>query len=275
VRTDTGEPLAVVVDPARHGVVIDGDVDPFGQRLAAGGSVEFDAVPVSADDVLGSLSADEDALSPLASLASPVGRLVSVQLRLGMAEGVLAEAREYSRAGHSPWDPAWPAGSPQDPQVLTTYGELTVLARSASALTDQALEALQGGLARGEDLTYDEYAEISVLVAMAEAAASRAVQECTARALDVIGAAPRPHGWASTASGATPGPTPCTSPWPTDSAMSGTTSSTVHTPRSSCPPDLAGPGLVLRRPMNPLTTGAAERVPAIPPMADADRIRTG
>ncbi|MFF9405059.1 acyl-CoA dehydrogenase family protein [Streptomyces anandii] len=188
VRADTGEPLAVVVDPAHHGVGIDGDADTFGQRLAAGGSVEFDGVPVAADDVLGSLSADEDVLSPLAALASPVGRLLSVQLRLGMAEGVLAEARDYSRAGHSPWHPDWPAGSPQDPQILTAYGELTVLTRSASALTDQAQEAVHGGLARGEDLTYDEHAEISVLVAMAEAAASRAAQESTARALDIIGA---------------------------------------------------------------------------------------
>ncbi|MFD5798119.1 acyl-CoA dehydrogenase family protein [Streptomyces diastatochromogenes] len=188
VRADTGEPLAVVVDSTRHGVRIDGDADTFGQRLAAGGSVEFDAVPVAADDILGSLSADEDTLSPLAALASPVGRLLSVQLLLGMAEGVLAEAREYSRAGHSPWHPAWPVGSPQDPHVLTAYGELTVLTRAASALADQALEAVHGGLARGEDLTYDEYAEISVLVAMAEAAASRAAQESTARALDILGA---------------------------------------------------------------------------------------
>jgi alkylation response protein AidB-like acyl-CoA dehydrogenase len=186
-RAGTGEPLAVVVDPARHGVAIDSDANTFGQRLAAGGSVEFDRVPVAADDILGSLSVDEDVLSPLAALASPIGRLLSVQLRLGMAEGVLAEAREYSRAGNSPWHPAWPVGSPQDPQVLTVYGELTVLTRSASALADQAREAVHGGLARGEDLTYDEYAEISVLVAMAEAAASRAVEESTARALDIIG----------------------------------------------------------------------------------------
>ncbi|MGW0882706.1 acyl-CoA dehydrogenase family protein [Streptomyces sp. NPDC002671] len=188
VRADTGEPLAVVVDPAHHGVGIDGDADTFGQRLAAGGSVEFDGVPVAADDVLGSLSADEDVLSPLAALASPVGRLLSVQLRLGMAEGVLAEARDYSRAGHSPWHPDWPVGSPQDPQVLTAYGELTVLTRAASALTDQAQAAVHDGLVHGEDITYDEYAEISVLVAMAEAAASRAAQESTARALDIIGA---------------------------------------------------------------------------------------
>ncbi|GAA4309650.1 acyl-CoA dehydrogenase family protein [Streptomyces venetus] len=188
VRADTGEPVALVVDPALPGVVTDGDADPFGQRLAAGGSVEFDSVPVSAQDILGSLAVDEDALSPLTSMASPVGRLLSVQLRLGMAEGVLAEAREYSRAGLSHWHPDWPVGSPQDPQVLTAYGELTVLTRSASALADQGRHAVLDGLARGEDLGYEEYAEISVLVAMAEAAASGAAQECTARALDIIGA---------------------------------------------------------------------------------------
>ncbi|MGW1958596.1 acyl-CoA dehydrogenase family protein [Streptomyces sp. NPDC001920] len=188
VREDTGEPLAVVVDPAHPGVVIDGDADAFGQRLAAGGSVEFDDVPVGADDVLGSLSADEDLLSPRAALASPVGRLFSAQLLLGMAEGVLAEAREYSRTGHAPWHPAWPTGTPHDPQVQTAYGELTVLTRSASALTDQALEAVRDGLELGEGLTYDECADISALVAMAETAAARAAQESTTRALDIIGA---------------------------------------------------------------------------------------
>ncbi|MFF3162154.1 MULTISPECIES: acyl-CoA dehydrogenase family protein [unclassified Streptomyces] len=188
VRADTGEPLAVVVDPARHGVGTGGDADAFGQRLAAGGSVEFDAVPVTPDDVLGSLSADEDDLSPVTAMASPLGRLLSVQLRLGMAEGVLAEAREYSRAGQAHWHATRPAGAPQDPHALAAYGELTVLTRSASALADQALEAVHAGLARGEDLTYDEYADVSVLVAMAEAASSRAAQESTARALDIVGA---------------------------------------------------------------------------------------
>ncbi|MCX5384633.1 acyl-CoA dehydrogenase family protein [Streptomyces sp. NBC_00083] len=188
-RADTGQPFAVVVDAARLGVRIDDDADTFGQRLAAGGNVEFDAVPVAAQDVLGSLSADEDVLSPRAALSAPVGRLLSVQLLLGMTEGVLAEARDYSRAGHhAPRHPDWPVGSPQDPQVLTTYGELTVLARSAAALADQALTAVHGGLARGAGLTFEEYAEVSALVAIAEAAASRAAQESTARALDVIGA---------------------------------------------------------------------------------------
>ncbi|HZF87859.1 acyl-CoA dehydrogenase family protein [Streptomyces sp.] len=192
VRADTGEPVAVLVDPGAPGVRVDNDADTFGQRLAAGGSVEFDAVPVAADDILGSLSTEEDALSPRAALVSPVGRLLSVQLRLGMAEGVLAEARDYSRAGHAPWHPAWPAGSPHDPHVLTAFGELTVLVRAASALADQALAAVCAGLALGDDLTFEEHADIAVLVAMAEAAASRAAQESTARALDIVGARSTP-----------------------------------------------------------------------------------
>ncbi|MEW2492792.1 acyl-CoA dehydrogenase family protein [Streptomyces nodosus] len=187
VRADTGEPLAVVVDPAQRGVSVQDDADTFGQRLAAGGSVEFDAVRVGADDILGSLSADEDLLSPRTALASPVGHLVSVQLLLGLAEGVLSEAREYRRADRAPWHPARPAGSAQDPQLLACYGELAVLTRSASALAAQAVDAVSGGLARGEDLGYDECADISVLVAMAEAAAVRAAQESSARALDIIG----------------------------------------------------------------------------------------
>ncbi|GDY50780.1 hypothetical protein SVIO_014030 [Streptomyces violaceusniger] len=184
-HADTGEPLAVLVDTAHPGVVCGGDDgDTFGQRLAAGGSVEFDAVPVEDDAVLGPLSWDEDTLSPFSGLAAPTGRLVSAQICLGIAQGVLAEAREYTRAVHGPW----PHTSPRDPYALTTYGELTVATLSAAALADQALEALDGGLARGEDLTDDECAEITVLAAAAEAAASRAAHDATARALDVVGA---------------------------------------------------------------------------------------
>ncbi|MET7937120.1 acyl-CoA dehydrogenase family protein [Streptomyces sp. NPDC005322] len=185
-RYDTGEPVAVLVDPAHPGAVCD-DGDAFGQRLAAGGLVEFDAVPVAADEVLGSLSSDESVLPPFAGLAASTARLVSAQLCLGIAEGVLVEAREYARVAHPPWQPSWPDGSRQDPYVLVTYGELMVAARGAAALADQAVDALTDGLARGEALTDDQCAETAVLAAAAEAAASRAAQEITARALEVIG----------------------------------------------------------------------------------------
>ncbi|WP_369226744.1 acyl-CoA dehydrogenase family protein [Streptomyces sp. R39] len=188
----TGEPLAVLVDPTHPGVVSGSGGDTFGQRLAAGGAVEFDSVPVAADDVFGTLSPDEGVLSPFASLAAPTARLVSAQFCLGIAEGLLAEVHEHGRAVRSPWQPfspqPWPGGPPQDPYALTLYGELAVGARAASALADQAVDALLRGLARGEDADDEECAEIAVLASAAETAASRAAQEITTRVLDVVGA---------------------------------------------------------------------------------------
>ncbi|MFJ8153686.1 acyl-CoA dehydrogenase family protein [Streptomyces sp. NPDC094468] len=190
-RYDTGEPFAVLVDPAHPGVVSGGG-DTFGQRLAAGADVEFSSVPVTADEVLGSVSPDESVLSPFASLAAPTARLVSVQFCVGVAEGMLAEVREHRRGKRSPWQPfspqPWPDGPTQDPYAVTAYGELAVAARAASALADQAVDALASGLARGDDLDDEECAEIAVLASVAESAASRAAEDITARALDVIGA---------------------------------------------------------------------------------------
>lgn len=200
-RPGTGEPLAVLVDPARPGVVPGNDGDTFGQRLAARDSVEFDSVTVAADDVLGSLSPDDGVLSPFACLAAPAARLFSAQFCLGVAEGLLAEVREYRRAAHPPWRPLprqpWPGGPSPDPYVLSACGELVVAVRSASALADQAVDALVRGLARGEDLDDEECAETAVLASAAEAAAFRAVEEVTTRALDAVGpgAAAARHGF--------------------------------------------------------------------------------
>ncbi|MGP3978833.1 acyl-CoA dehydrogenase family protein [Streptomyces sp. 8N114] len=192
VRRGTGESLIVLVDPAYAGFVSGDGGDTFGQRLAAGGGVEFDSVPVAAENVLGSLSPDEEVLSPSACLAAPTARLVCAQFCLGVAEGLLAEVREHGRllkARRQPSSPLpWPGGPPQDPYVVTVYGELMVAAHAASALADRAVAALTQGLARGEDLDDEECAEIAVLASAAEAAASQAAQEITTRALDVIGA---------------------------------------------------------------------------------------
>ncbi|MEV5908740.1 acyl-CoA dehydrogenase family protein [Streptomyces chartreusis] len=188
----TGEPLAVLVDPAHPGLVSGSGGDTFGQRLAAAGAVTFDSVPVARQDVLGSLSSDDGVLSPFAGLAAPTARLVSAQFCLGVAEGLFGEVREHGRAAHSPWPSLapqpWQGNPPQDPYVLTAYGELAVAARAASALADQAVDALTRGLDRGEDLDDEECAEIAVLASAAEAAASRAAQEITSRALEAVGA---------------------------------------------------------------------------------------
>ncbi|WP_206320839.1 acyl-CoA dehydrogenase family protein [Streptomyces zingiberis] len=184
VRHDTGEPLFVLVDPAGPGVVAGPGEETFGLRQAAAGSVEFAAVPLAGDAVLGSLSADGGALPPCAGLTAATGHLVSAQTCLGLAQGMLAEARDHARSTAA----AWPGGAPADPHTLAAYGELSVSLRAASALAAEAVAGLTGAADRPEDLTDDECAEVTVVAAAAESAAVRAAQEITARALDVAGA---------------------------------------------------------------------------------------
>ncbi|MDX3232718.1 acyl-CoA dehydrogenase family protein [Streptomyces sp. ME19-01-6] len=187
-REDTGEPLVVLVDPAHPGVVRNDDWDNFGQRLSASGSVEFRAVPVAADDILGSLSQDDGVLSPFATLVTPAIQLVFVHFYLGIAEGALAAAAEYTRTTTRPWLLSGVESATQDPYVLATYGELTVAARAARALADQAVEAVQRGFDRGHELTGHERGETAVTVAAAKVAATQAALDITSRVLEVTGA---------------------------------------------------------------------------------------
>lgn len=186
VREDTGEPLAVVVDPRRRGVVVDAAGDTFGLRLAGGGSVEFDDVAVGADDVLGSLSADEDHLVPRAALAAPVGGCSPCSCCSAWPRGAGRGARvQQGRAPHLVARPVRRrARRPADAhRVRRADGARPVRIRAVRPGPGRRAT----GLERGEDLTYDEYADISALVSMAETAASRAAQESATRALDIVG----------------------------------------------------------------------------------------
>ncbi|MEU6666814.1 hypothetical protein [Streptomyces sp. NPDC046727] len=48
------------------------------------------------------------------------------------------------RSSGQPLSPQpWPGGPPHDPYALTAYGGLTVVARAASALAEEAVDALE------------------------------------------------------------------------------------------------------------------------------------
>ncbi|MFJ6738203.1 acyl-CoA dehydrogenase family protein [Streptomyces sp. NPDC091279] len=188
VRTDTGEPVVVLVDPVHAGVERPDDWDHFGQRLSASGSITFRDVPVAAADILGVLSEQEGALDPFATLVTPAIQAIFVHFYLGIAEGALAAARDYTRTVTRPWLLSGVESATQDPYVLAAYGELAVSARAVRALADQAADAVQRGLERGHALTAGERGEIAVTVAVAKAASTRAALDITARVLEVTGA---------------------------------------------------------------------------------------
>ncbi len=181
VRTDTGDALVVVVDPAHPAVAGDPTPGRFGQRLAGAGTVHFDDVPIAPDQVLGAAAQDEHATVPFATLAPLALRLMLANVALGVAEGALAEAGDAGRAGgfgpgpYGAADPAgWrPPGADIDADALLAYGELALAVHTAAAVVTGANDAMDDSLGAGRELTADQRAETAVAVASAETVATR------------------------------------------------------------------------------------------------------
>ncbi|GGT78917.1 acyl-CoA dehydrogenase family protein [Streptomyces lateritius] len=194
--SSTGDVRVALVDPGDPAVFTEAGTDRVGQRLAGAGTVTFDAVPVDARDVLGTLPRDEHAVAPFTALAPLALRLLLVHVGLGIAEGALAEARDISRATHAAptaasADPvaggnAYPVGGGEDPYLLLAYGELATAAHAAAAVVERATDALARGLLAARALGVEERADIAVLVAAAETVTGRSAVRITTRILELV-----------------------------------------------------------------------------------------
>lgn len=187
-RSDTGEPLVLFVDPRQDGVRPNDDWDNLGQRLSASGSVDFEDVFVPESDVVGSVGTEDEPLSPFGTMVTPAIQLVFVHFYLGIAAGALAKARDYTRGVSRPWILSAADSAAHDPYTISTYGELSTRLLAAGALADQAVDALEEALARGQDLTAGERGEAAVLIAAAKVASTQAAMEVTNRIFEVTGA---------------------------------------------------------------------------------------
>ncbi|MEU9859984.1 acyl-CoA dehydrogenase [Streptomyces sp. NPDC047971] len=186
--TGTGEVLVALVDPAGPAVFTEAGADRLGQRLAGAGTVTFDNVRVDHRDILGALPGDEHAVAPYTALAPLALRLLLVHVGLGIAEGALAEARDISRAAQAAPSPAddYPVSGGEDPYLLLAYGELATAAHTAAAVVERASDALAHGLLAEGSLGVEERADISVLVAAAEAVTTRSAIQITTRILELV-----------------------------------------------------------------------------------------
>jgi alkylation response protein AidB-like acyl-CoA dehydrogenase len=184
-RTDNAEKLTFVVDGDADGVRYLGDWDNIGQRLTTSGGVEFTGVRVPADDVLGVQPDDQ---SPRLSLAALGFQLFLTQVYVGIAEGALIEAADYTRHRSRPWFLSGVDDATRDPHIVAGYGELVAQVRAAGALTDDAARALGEAFDLGAGLTAEERAEAAVTISAAKVVATRAVNETTAKVFEFVGA---------------------------------------------------------------------------------------
>jgi alkylation response protein AidB-like acyl-CoA dehydrogenase len=178
--------LVVLALPAtRPGIRALGDWDNMGQRQTDSGTVSFENVAVSPHEILatpGPLG------STFASLRPLIAQLTLSNVYLGLAEGALAEVRQYTLSGRRAWPGSGVESAAQDPYVLHRYGEFYVATSGARALADRAAAALETAYQKGDALSPEERAGVSVEVALAKVASTRAALQVTSELFDVAGA---------------------------------------------------------------------------------------
>ena len=180
-----GRTVFGVVPTARAGITVNDDWDPIGQRQTDSGSVAFDGVTLAPDEVL---HRSETLPTPRATLRTLVSQLVLTNLFVGLAEGALADARDYVLRNGRPWIQAGVERASDDPYTLQRFGDMRVQAVAAAALADRAADALQRAWTLRDALTADGRAEVALAVSEAKIVAQRAALENGEALFDACGA---------------------------------------------------------------------------------------
>lgn len=184
--TTTGAELLFAVPATADGVVFGNDWDNLGQRLSASGSVTFTDTPVAEEDVIGPLGAGH--VTPLASMITPAIQAVFGHLYLGIAEGALEAARDYTLSTSRPWVLSGHESATDEPYVLAAYGDHVARLAAVGALADKVAADLTKTLSRGRGLTWDERGEIEVEVATLKVVSTDVALEVTSKIFEVTGA---------------------------------------------------------------------------------------
>jgi alkylation response protein AidB-like acyl-CoA dehydrogenase len=177
--------MVAAIPSSRSGIRILDDWDAMGQRQTDSGTVEF-------CDVVASQEAFLKTPGPLgsirASLRSCIAQLILSNIFLGITEGALEEARNYTLAQTRPWIASSVQSATEDPYILKNYGDFFVSLQAAQALTDIAGESLQRAWESGDAITENQRGKCALDVATSKVTTSKVGLEITSRMFEVMGA---------------------------------------------------------------------------------------
>lgn len=185
IHEASGKMLIAVLPTDRAGITIHDDWDPIGQRQTDSTSVSFEQVALDWSEVL---HRPESLATPYLSLRGVLAQLILVNLYLGIAEGALQEARDYTLNQGRPWFASGVERAADDPYVVHRYAEMHLQIVAARALADQAGHVLQTAWRTGPDLSAEQRGRTALAVAEAKVFAHRAALAVSQELFDVCGA---------------------------------------------------------------------------------------
>lgn len=178
-------PVVFTVPGDRAGIQYNHDWHNMGQRRTVSGSYRFDNVQISPEDIVGP-PADTTSVAP--ALIFSISQMAKVYTYLGIAEGALNAAKDYTLTQARPWSASGVAKSSQDPYILQQYGDLWAELQAAIALADKAANQVQWGWDKGTSLSFEDRGEVAIAIAAAKIQAIKAGLKVTNEIFDVMGA---------------------------------------------------------------------------------------
>lgn len=185
LSADSKQPVIAIIPSDRPGIHFNGDWDNMGQRQTDSGSVTFEQVLVTPDEILTSIYPSD---SPIASLLNVSKQLNQVNIYLGIVQGAFATAREYTTTRTRPWITSGVEQVIQDPYILHHYGEFWMDLEAATLFTDRAAQVLQAAIEKGINLTAQQRGEAAIAVYTAKAFVTKIGLAITTQMFDVMGA---------------------------------------------------------------------------------------
>jgi len=185
IDPETGKFLILVIPTKREGIVLNSDWDNMGQRQTDSGSVTFSDVLVYPEEILGNR---EPSGHPFSTIRACLTQLNLAYIYLGIAEGAISAAKNYTRTETRPWLTSQVEKATDDPYILQHYGNLWVDLQAASALVERACELLQNAWDKEWELTFEERGNCAVSIATAKVFATKVGLAVVNQIFDVMGA---------------------------------------------------------------------------------------
>ena len=184
-NTKTNEIAVLAIPTQRQGIQIQDDWDNMGQRQTDSGSIVFDNVVVYEDEIL---VVRNRTATPFNTIRACLTQLNLANIYLGIAQGALAAAKQYTRTSTKPWLTSGVESATVDPYILQHYGNMWVDLQGATCLTDIAGELLHAAWEQEWNLTAEQRGECAIAISTAKVAATKVGLDITNRIFEVMGA---------------------------------------------------------------------------------------
>lgn len=161
VVDDQGVQHLAFVPADSPGLKVIDDWSGFGQRTTGSGSVVFDNVPVSAQDVVPFQSVF-DRPTPV----GPLAQILHAAIDTGIARAAYEDALHFVRTRSRPWVDSGVEQASDDPLTVKSFGQLAIRLHAAEALLERAGHYLDSAR---DDSTAESVAAASIAVAEARA----------------------------------------------------------------------------------------------------------